>query len=124
MYSYQSTRYSIHKQALSFRTYIDALFKSYGASELLRYITSKTDIYIFSGVIRNFLLGYLENRDIDFVIKEPIKIPQVLLKKFKISINKLGGLKIYTSGVTIDVWELNKTWGLLHKRNHRKSYKR
>ena len=59
----------IEQQNLSFKRYIQMFLLDYKSWELLLQISRQTDVYIFSGVIRNFLLGYIENRDLDIVIR-------------------------------------------------------
>ena len=113
MCSYRISREMIERQALSFKAYIDAQFQSCGAGNLLEYITSQTDIYIFSGIIRNFLSGYIENRDIDIVIKDKIELPEYILHDIYVCNNKFGGLKLSYDDINIDIWEMEKTWGMI-----------
>ena len=72
-------------------------------------------MYVFGGVIRNFLLGYPFHRDIDFVVyaKGKITLPIELLHGIDITRNKFGGVKLTLPHLTIDVWGLDRTWGVL-----------
>ncbi len=82
--------------------------------DLLNRLASKTNVYIFSGVIRNFFVGVNENRDLDLVLENEIDL-QELLSDFKVSINSFGGYKIEYNNLNIDLWFLNNTWSI---KNH------
>lgn len=60
----------IDKQSMSFKYYLKDFMLTKESWQLLLYISNQTDVYIFSGVIRNFLLGYVYNRDLDIVNKK------------------------------------------------------
>ena len=74
---------SISKQNRSFKNYLKDFLLDSDSWNLLTLISKQTNVYIFSGVIRNFLLGYLENRDLDIVIDniDDISIPHKYLNK-------------------------------------------
>lgn len=107
-------RWAIAAQSLSFKTYIDAMLPPGKARKLLEILASQCDVYVFGGVIRNFLLGYPFHRDIDFVVyaKEKITLPISLLHGIDISKNKFGGVKLRLQHLSIDIWNLPSTWGL------------
>lgn len=88
------------------------------AVRLLERVASQTDVYIFSGIIRNYLLGFTENRDVDVVIKriQKLKINDEDLNKCRISRNAFGGYKIKIENLSIDAWGIENTWGVLEKR--------
>lgn len=111
---YSDIRQTINSQALSFGLYIDHRIRQAGISHLFHYVAERGDVYVFSGIIRNFLLGYLENRDIDFVISmhETLNIPIRLLRGTTITKNKFGGVKIQKNGFNIDVWNIDSTWSV------------
>ena len=85
------------------------------AKELIDYVAQQVPIYVFSGLIRNFLLGYLNNRDIDFVLLDTphLKLPYSMLRDVCIRKNKFGGYKLLIDELTIDVWDIERTWGIL-----------
>lgn len=114
---YYFTRKNIQGQAASFGLYIDSILTENGAKALVECVASQVPVYIFSGVIRNFLLGYLSNRDIDFVALDSQKviIPLSLLRSVSIRKNKFAGYKLTTGGLTIDCWDVSKTWGILQE---------
>lgn len=71
---YNNIKQKIDQQAYSFKIYLKEFLLDQKTWELLNLIALQTDIYIFSGVIRNFLLGYLENRDLDIVVRNIDKL--------------------------------------------------
>ena len=75
------------------------------------------NLYILSGINRDFLL-YKEKcdvRDIDFVVDSKIEISDSLLKKYQGKINSFGGVKLNVRGISIDLWSLEKTWGIVEQ---------
>ena len=66
------------------------------ACVLLENIAAITDVYIFSGIIRNFFLGEPYYRDLDIVVKDCSEITKLLEYNDNIYItrNHFGGLKI------------------------------
>ena len=114
---YNIIRLNIQAQAASFGLYVDSILTESGAKALVECVSSQVPVYIFSGVIRNFLLGYLSNRDFDFVALDSRKIiiPLSLLRSVSIRKNKFDGYKLETGGLTIDCWDVSKTWGILQE---------
>ncbi|MDT3387162.1 MAG: hypothetical protein LIR46_05285 [Bacteroidota bacterium] len=110
-------RLEIQAQAASFGMYIDSILSENSAKELVDCVSHQVSLYVFSGVIRNFLLGYLSNRDIDFVALDSrrISIPLSLLRPISIRKNKFDGYKLTTGGLTIDCWDVGRTWGVLQE---------
>lgn len=105
---------SISKQNRSFKNYLKEFLLDSDSWNLLTLISKQTNVYIFSGVIRNFLLGYLENRDLDIVIDniDDISIPRKYLNKIYYKRNSFGGYKLKVGKIVVDMWELNNTWGI------------
>lgn len=114
----KKNRKSIQSQSASFKLYVDNLLMRNNAKELVDYVAQQVPIYVFSGLIRNFLLGYLNNRDIDLVILDTphLKLPYSLFKDVYIKKNKFGGYKILIDELTIDVWDIERTWGIIEER--------
>ena len=77
---YNRKKEDIDRQALSFKVYLKYILLDSESWDLLLNISQQTDVYIFSGVIRNFLLGISENRDLDIVVKDIDKI--IIPKKY------------------------------------------
>lgn len=97
----------------SFVTYLKSNFDK-RVIDLLNKLSLETNVYIFSGVIRNFFLKVNENRDLDLVLENEIDL-QELLSDFKISMNSFGGYKIEFNNLNIDLWFLQNTWSV---KNH------
>lgn len=110
-------RKDIQAQAASFGLFVDGILNENQARELVNCVSEQVPLYVFSGIIRNFLLGYLNNRDLDFVAEDMHKltIPRDLLRGVLIRKNKFNGYKIETKGLTIDCWDMERTWGIMQE---------
>jgi hypothetical protein len=100
----------------SSHSFMEYLKKSFDKSiiGLLDEFSKKTNVFIFSGVIRNFFLNINDNRDLDIVLESPIEIEEFLTKtNFKL--NSFGGYKFQFENTNIDLWFLDNTWSL---KNH------
>lgn len=76
-------------------------------------LSLKTDVYLFSGIIRNYFLKIYLKRDIDIVIGQEIDIGEEF-KGLPINLNSFGGYKInYPSG-PLDLWFIKDTWAFQH----------
>lgn len=113
----------IKEQERSFYYFLRDFLLDKDTFAILENIAKDTDVYIFSGVIRNFFLGYFEFRDIDIVIRksEQIRIPINFIKKISIIKNSFDGYKIKVNNMNIDVWYLQNTWGIKEE-NHTPTY--
>lgn len=80
----------------------------------LENLKSLCEVYIFSGLIRNFFLGVKSFRDLDIVIDKPLEINE-LFKDFKIVKNSFGGYKIEIESINIDLWSIQQTWTVKKK---------
>ena len=91
-----------------------------GIDFLIDDLSLNFDVYLFSGVIRDYFLNYPNKfRDIDLVVK-PISSLTLdekmgLFKSFNIFKNSFGGYKVEINGQHIDLWELNETWALKNR---------
>lgn len=109
---------TIDQQALSFRLYLKHFLLDSESWELLLNISQQTDVFIFSGVIRNFLIGISENRDLDIVVKDidNIIIPKRYWRNIRFSKNSFGGYKVKIGQLIVDVWDIERTWGIQNLR--------
>ena len=116
-YNYNINRRIIQAQAASFGLFVDGILIENKAKDLVNCVSKQVPLYVFSGIIRNFLLGYLNNRDIDFVAVETYKvnIPLSLLRNVSLRKNNFNGYKIVSNGLTIDWWDIERTWGILQE---------
>lgn len=89
------------------------------AVEILVHVLAKTDVFVFSGVIRDYFVrpGYVQ-RDLDLVLEHGISwysIYRQYRKKIVVKMNSYGGLKVRIGNLDVDVWTMERTWGLVHK---------
>jgi len=89
-------------------------------SSYLDDIAQKTEVYVFSGVIRDFFIHKQGKRDLDIVV---IDYPEDFLRDFESdtrfiseTVNKFGGIKLIMEDLTIDIWRLRDTWGIKKKK--------
>lgn len=84
--------------------------------ELLNVMASHEQVYVLSGIIRDFLTGeYGGARDFDCVLVHGnIKNVEVIqfLRKSECKVNSFGGIKIKRPGEVIDIWRIADTWGI------------
>lgn len=109
------TEENIQAQAPSFGLFLEQFLLDKKASETFKSIASHYDIYVFSGIIRDFLTGDIATipvRDIDFVIKGDINRLLVERLKVQFHMNGFGGIKLDRNGLRIDVWKIEDTWGI------------
>lgn len=72
------------------------------------------DIYVFSGVIRNYFLNRHELRDIDFVVEDFSKIRE-FVEDYEFRENSFGGYKIKIGDIDVDLWETKNTWAFKYQ---------
>ncbi|WP_312921738.1 hypothetical protein [Empedobacter brevis] len=70
------------------------------------------EVYIFSGVIRNFILNFRKIRDLDLVISCDKVVFEIFIEKYKYRKNSFGGYKILFENKSIDLWYLEDTWAI------------
>ncbi|HXS58678.1 MAG TPA: hypothetical protein VN726_21265 [Hanamia sp.] len=84
-------------------------------NEQVRYLiislSEQTEVYIFSGIIRNFFLNTSSNRDIDIVLEREVEL-ETIFANCVIKKNSFGGYKIFVEDITLDIWFLQNTWAL------------
>ena len=116
--NYPKERAFVNGKANEFFDYIHHSLLGEQATRLLKTVARQTDVYVFSGVIRNFLIGYPENRDLDVVIANigSLKFDADELGTCRISKNSFGGYKIYVDNLSVDAWGMEFTWGIFEKK--------
>ena len=108
----------IDSQADLFYHYLNYQVLDGESRDLLRIISNQTKVYIFSGIIRNFLTNHTHNiRDIDIVVQDfdNIKLKFKYWRKLFVERNSFGGYKITFNNLKIDVWSIKQTWGIRKK---------
>ncbi|GAP71622.1 hypothetical protein SAMD00024442_15_27 [Candidatus Symbiothrix dinenymphae] len=72
---------------------------------------TKTNVYLFSGIIRDYFINSKNSfRDVDFIVDD-IDV-EAFISDFDTTKNNYGGYKITIGSVTIDLWNIKNTWGL------------
>lgn len=103
----------VSAKALHFSKYLEELLPS-NVLDFVKKIKDKTNVYLFSGIIRDYFIGYRSNfRDIDLIIEDGINIEE-LFPDLTLTINSFGGYKILINDVIIDLWVIKNTWALNH----------
>jgi hypothetical protein len=82
--------------------------------DFLNSLRQQTEVYLFSGVIRNYFLKNYSIRDLDLVIKSESNL-QELFSKYEHRRNSFGGYKFSIGDLEIDLWSIDKTWAF---KNH------
>ncbi len=72
-------------------------------------IANHTDIYFFSGLIRNYFLKVDLVRDVDIVLGDVIDLKRVFSGDL-MSKNSFGGHRITVGDTKIDLWYIGDTW--------------
>lgn len=105
----------IEGSAVSFKRYLERSLDEEILS-LFEQLCKEGDVFLFSGVIRNFFLKTYLIRDLDIVINGSIDIEKIL-ENYKYKRNSFGGYKVTVGGKDIDIWFLENTWALNYQIN-------
>lgn len=104
----------IDEQACFFKIFLQECL-SEDMRNILNGISKKTEVYVFSGIIRNFFLGETIFRDLDIVVGDVecvIDTINAVDSAVEFRINSFGGVKVKIQNLTIDLWGLENTWGI------------
>lgn len=108
----------VNVQACSFDFFLRRQVLDNQICSILDKLLKHSDVYVLSGVIRDFLTGSFSGiRDLDFVITESEVFTHLLdllssMTSVKIKRNHFGGIKLITPKLQIDLWYLKDTWGI------------
>ncbi|WP_228433345.1 DNA methyltransferase [Chryseobacterium arthrosphaerae] len=95
--------------------------KDISNNEIIRFIedlSQFSEIYIFSGVIRNFFIDFKEKaRDIDIVYQGDDNKLNHFLSHYDYRRNSFNGYKINLAGFTIDLWRVDSTWAIINEKH-------
>lgn len=118
---FEDIQLQIDQQSQGFLLYLKTFVLDETTWDILQIVAQQTYIYVFSGVIRNYLLGFHSNRDIDFVVVnlDHVHIPPSYKQYIRYRKNSFGGYKLSVNNLTIDVWDIRKSWAMLVNRNLR-----
>jgi len=111
---YLNTRTIIQNKSSAFEKVLRSIVGIF-VWKILEWLCTQTNVYVFSGVIRNFLLGKTDCRDLDIVVDSLDSVRRLLNVLPYAHKNQFGGFKISFSFLDVDVWELDKTWGIKAK---------
>lgn len=100
----------IDSAGMAFKSHMEMTLDK-GVFELIHKLSETTQVYIFSGIIRNFFLKIKDNRDVDIFIDGIIDI-EPLIKIYNFRRNSFGGYKITIENTNVDLWFLKDTWTL------------
>lgn len=112
----------INSKTEDFYEYLRVIVLDDDSFEVLKSISKDSEVFIFCGIIRDYFLkrfGHI--RDFDFVFKNRIKLNNsqreyVKEKSVGIKKNSFKGFKLHSqNGFDVDFWQLNHTWGIIHK---------
>lgn len=125
-----------------FRKYINQIIKKYKLENLINLFYRRYDkVYLFSGIIRNFFLGYKDDiKDIDLVVYDRYttnykpsedrdtekliylyydelrdKSKYIVDLKYNDEVGDYSDIKISCNGIDIDVWTLRNSYGYISK---------
>lgn len=84
--------------------------------ELLEIIAyCKCESVFLGGIVRDAAYGRYDSRDVDICVKGDFE--RLALHFPYARRNRFGGLKIFSRGVTFDLWDINTTFSLRGKKN-------
>ena len=102
-----------NSKAKAFKKYFfEDLLKSTEERNFLKYLLSKSDVYIFGGIIRDYFLydTPVKPRDIDLVISNFKDDIRIFITPYIIKENQFGGFRLKISNNFYDIWPVEKTW--------------
>lgn len=100
----------IESKAPLFQTYLEMALDGH-VWNFINKLRDEGEVYLFSGIIRNFFLNKYHIRDIDLVV-DKIEDLEKILSRHDYKKNSFGGYKLKIENRTIDIWFLKNTWGL------------
>jgi len=98
----------IDTSGLKFHKYLHDLLDE-NIMEKLESLTKLTEVYLFSGIIRNYFLKIYLKRDIDVVLGKEIDVEETF-ENLPVKRNSFGGYKILYPSGPLDLWFLKDTW--------------
>jgi hypothetical protein len=104
--------YGIFEEMFSF--HFSKFFSTVEEIAFIESLKAITDLYVFSGILRDFLLGYNKEdpRDFDFVIGESNKETKKIIKKYLVRQTQFGGFKCRINNKDVDIWSVQDTWAI------------
>jgi three-Cys-motif partner protein len=100
----------IDSKAPLFRSRLERMMDA-DVISFLNDLSEVCNLYIFSGVIRDYFLNATSNRDIDIVFDGDVDLEK-FLANYTWRKNSFGGYKIAINEVNVDMWKVSDTWAL------------
>ena len=101
----------IKSKSIDFSDYLNNLFPDKIVS-FINEIKLHTNVYLFSGIIRDFFIHQKNDfRDIDLIIEDELEI-ETIYSEMVFKKNSFGGYKIIIENINIDLWVVKNTWAL------------
>lgn len=97
-----------------FPVHFSRFFTTAEEIEFIDGLKTSTELFVFSGVLRDFLLQYNKEipRDYDFVVSDLNHETLKIIKKYLIRQNQFNGFKCKINDKDVDIWPLQDTWAL------------
>lgn len=99
----------------AFFKHLDGIFED-DVKIALNAVQENTNVYLFSGLIRNYFLGIDDHRDIDVVLQKEVDV-NAIFRKWEIRRNSFGGYKIFFESGPMDLWFMKDTWAFQNSVN-------
>ena len=107
---YSKISEDVDSKASKFYRYLENALEG-EAFDFIKSLTLETNVYLFSGIIRNYFLHNYLIRDVDLVVGTSVDIPKIL-KESAFSVNSFGGYKFKLGSKKFDLWVVENTWAL------------
>ncbi|MEP1085212.1 hypothetical protein [Algoriphagus sp.] len=107
---YNKISEEVDSKASKFLRYLEDALEG-EAFDFIKGLTLETNVYLFSGIIRNYFLHNYLIRDVDLVVGTSVDIPKIL-KDSTFSVNSFGGYKFELGSKKFDLWVVENTWAL------------
>jgi len=97
-----------------FPIYFSRFFITDEENDFIESLKANADLFVFSGILRDFLLQYNkeEPRDFDFVIGRSNKKTDRIISKYLVRKTQFGGFKCRINNKDVDIWAIQDTWAI------------
>ncbi|TDQ18248.1 hypothetical protein DFQ04_0046 [Algoriphagus boseongensis] len=107
---YRKISEEVDSKAFKFYRYLEDALEG-EAFDFIKSLTLETNVYLFSGIIRNYFLHNYLIRDVDLVVGNSVDLSKIL-KENTYSVNSFGGYKFNLGAKKFDLWLVENTWAL------------
>jgi hypothetical protein len=106
--------FEVKSKASDFRTFL-SISLNVDVLSFINKLAKQSRVYIFSGVIRDFFMNQGDLRDLDIMIDGSNEIEQIL-STYSYRQNSYGGYKLNIGDTNVDLWFIQNTWAVKHRR--------